>query len=92
MAKLKGLFEIANGMHITKRGIARLFEINYERSCTIFDKAQEIEIKELGSNYFDKRRVRTKTVLKLLGLTKEDVLYAISAREARKESEYEEDV
>ena len=72
--KKKSLLEIANGVYVNKSEIARLLGVAHVRGAKIFNQAQKVEIAELKDNYIDRTKVRTATMLKVLGLTREDII------------------
>ena len=72
--KKKTPMEIANGVYVNKSEIARLLGIAHVQGTKIFYRAQEIEILELRDNYIDTSKVRMTSVLKVLGLTREDII------------------
>ena len=72
--KKKTLKEIANGVYVNKSEIARLLGVAHVTGSKIFDQAQKIEIAELNDNYIDTTKVRTASVLKVLGLKREDII------------------
>lgn len=72
--KKKTPMEIAKGVYVNKSEIARLLGVAHVQGAKIFDQVQKIEIAELNDNYIDRTKVRTASLLKVLGLTREDII------------------
>lgn len=72
--KKKTPMEIAKGVYVNKSEIARLLGVAHATGSKIFNQVQEVETEELKDNYIDSTKVRTATLLKVLGLTREDII------------------
>lgn len=72
MSRLKPLTEVVNQPWLTKSEIRKLFKCGYNRANEIFNAAAEVDENEVMFRPFD-YRVRTKTVLSLLGITEEEM-------------------
>jgi len=73
MRRRKDKKELAVSFHLRIMEISRLFDLRYPIAKKVFNRAREIDREELGMNYLDETRVRTSTVLKVLGISKGDL-------------------
>lgn len=74
MKKKRTRQEIARSFHVRQADIATLFECGRVTAVQTFDKAQQLDLKELGDNYIDKNKVRLTSVLRVFGITNEELL------------------
>lgn len=66
--------ELARAFHIRQGEISTLFDCGRATAVKTFDKAQLIDMDELGGNYFDHTTVRLSSVLRVLGISEEEML------------------
>jgi hypothetical protein len=72
--------ELATALYTNKAGISRLLSMSHQNACGIFGKAQEIERAELGNNYIDRTKVRVSTVLRIAGISRDELIRSIKER------------
>lgn len=69
----KTRFEISQSFHVNETEVERLLECGRTTAEKIFNVARLADMRELGANYFDHRKVRLKTVLKAAGISEEEM-------------------
>lgn len=72
--------ELATALYTNKAGISRLLGMSHQNACEIFENAQEIERAELGTNYIDWTKVRVSTVLRIAGISRDELIRSIKER------------
>lgn len=75
----KTVREIATSFHVNVCEISRLFRFGRVMADKTFDKARAIDIDELRENYMDYNKVRLSSVLRVLGITDEELWRKIPA-------------
>lgn len=70
MAKtVKSLEQLKKSLYLNKTEINRLFGCGKKSADKCFQAAQKIDCRELKDNYFDETKVRTSSVMRVLGIT-----------------------
>lgn len=73
MKRKKSNAELVDSFFLNCSEIQRLFEMGRISAGTVFDRAQEIDKRELGVNYFDYMKVRLSSVLRVLGIREDEL-------------------
>ena len=73
MPQPKSLEQTAKQALLSKTDIMRLFRIGHRAAGRIYASAEAIDKKDLGEYRAMETRVRTKSVLKVLGLNEDDL-------------------
>ena len=77
----KTVQEITTSFHVCSTEIGRLFECGRVMSDQIFDRARIIDRNELRENYLDESKVRLTSVLRVMGISEEELRRKIPAKE-----------
>lgn len=65
--------EISNAFHVNKSEIDRLLGCGRPTALKIFNSASDMDAKELGANYFNHSTVRLTSVLKVAGISEQEL-------------------
>jgi len=71
--------EIAEAFHVNKSEIARLLGCGWPTAVKIFNSASDLDARELGANYFDHGTVRLTSVLKVTGISEQELKQKVQA-------------
>jgi hypothetical protein len=71
--------EIAESFHVNKSEIDRLFGCGRPTAVKIFNSASDIDARELGANYFNRSTVRLTSVLKVAGISEQELKQKVQA-------------
>lgn len=71
--------EIAEAFHVNKSEIARLLGCGWPTAVKIFNSASDLDTRELGANYFDHGTVRLTSVLKVTGISEQELKQKVQA-------------
>ena len=65
--------EIADAFHVNKSEIDRLLGCGRPTAVKIFNSASDMDARELGANYFNRNTVRLTSVLKVAGISEQEL-------------------
>ena len=71
--------EIAESFHVNRSEIDRLLGCGRPTAVKIFDSASDIDARELGANYFNRSTVRLTSVLKVAGISEQELKQKVQA-------------
>lgn len=71
--------EIAGSFYVNKSGIDRLLGCGRLTAIKIFNSASDIDARELGANYFNRSTVRLTSVLKVAGISEQELKQKVQA-------------
>lgn len=65
--------EIAGSFHVNRSEIDRLLGCGRPTAVKIFNSASDMDARELGANYFNHSTVRLTSVLKVAGISEQEL-------------------
>ena len=77
----KTVQEIASSFHVCVTEIGRLFGCGRVMADQIFDRARNIDRNELRENYLDEAKVRLTSVLRVMGISEEELRRKVPTKE-----------
>lgn len=78
----KSRAELANSFYVNRSDIASLLDISRSHAYRMFAEAQRTDRNELKQNYYNENNVRLSTVLRVAGISDEELKKKVSASQA----------